>query len=390
MKYICLGITLLLCTFGGIEQTLARCVTSSSPRISHIVQKIDASLEAENFATAMQIIQGCLDTDPEPEDYRIFERKARILRAHDGKNAAAATAYAKAVELCDEQDWLWQNYAVICWDLERYACAAEAFFRAYELNHDSSTRYQGIVALNHAGEVEDAEQKLRDLIATANKVPAEWIKTYAHIAMQAEKTLPALEAFRTWEKRFHHLFSYWYMRAYLHMEQKDYAAAVSCLRVADSLKPLADKERGILADLLLNLDLPLQAAQQYRQLLKKDSANPRWHRQLVLSLRMGATTEEALAALEQAREFVPREYYLRQKGELEYTREEYATAFKTFATLLKDERGDARLYLLQGVCALNLGKYSEARKHLRKARKSSRYRNEAAAMLKWLDQTQER
>jgi tetratricopeptide (TPR) repeat protein len=354
-----------------------------------VLHKIDSSLEAEKFATAMQIIQGYLDTNPEPSDYRIFERKARI-HALGGKNAAAAAAYAKAVGLCDEQDWLWQNYAVICWDLERYACAAEAFFRAYELNYDSSIRYQGIVALSHAGEAEDAAQKLRDLIATANKVPAEWIKTYAHIAMQAEKTLPALEAFRTWEKRFHHLFSYWHMRAYLHMEQKDYPAAVSCLRVADSLKPLADKERGILADLLLNLDLPLQAAQQYRQLLEKDSVNPKWHRQLVLSLRMGANTEEALAALEQAREFVPREDYLRQKGELEYDREEYASAFKTFAALLKNGSGDARLHLLQGICALNLGKYSKARKHLQKARKSRRYRNEAAAMLKWLDQAEER
>lgn len=387
MKHLCIGICLVLLIVCGFSATgLAQCRQSAGTRVAHVLHKLETTLGAQDFPAAAQILERFLSSNPAPGDYRIFVHKAAI-HAHNEELDQAAAAYAQALKLCDEQAWLWQNYAVMCWKLQRYTSAAEAFLHAYELSADPAICFDGIVALSYAGQPDVAAQKLRDLINTQTQVPEVWVETFAQLSVQAETVAAALTALQSWEPRFEAQSVYWRVRALLHLNVGAYHDAVAALRVADRLQPLEDEDRAILAGLLLQLDLPEQAATAYRLLLEHDPAHSTWQRQYIISLRLAEKSREALVALEQARAGISAEFYLRHKGELLYHAEDYSAAFAAFAELLRLCPDDAQIHLLQGVCASKRAKYALARRHLRKALESATYAPQARSMLQWLEQS---
>ncbi len=381
------GLVLFAAITGSVA--LAECQSSSSPRVSHLLQKTSNIQRTKGTQAAADVLEQALQVNPSLKDYRLFVRLAELQRENSQLPKARA-AYEEALALCDAQGWLWQNYGALCWEMQEYRRAAEAFFNACERGGTASTCYDGIVALSYAGQPEVAAQKLQRLIAREEQAPIHWVEAYAQMAMQGKKVRSGIEALSAWEPRFQECFGYWRARAYLHIESTEYSRAVACLRVADAIEPLAQQERSTLAELLLLVDLPQQAAQQYVLLLKQDGAHAQWHRQLIVSYIQAALPDKALAALEQARGIIPQEFYLRQKGELHYQQEDYAAAFENFSPLLRLQPDDARTHLLQGHCAFYLGKTGNARHHLNKALVAQQYRKDAKAMLEWMEQEQTR
>ena len=383
LKHTTIWLALLSVCIGSAA--LAECRSSNNPRVSHLLQKASYIQGTKGAQAAAEMLGSSLQTDTTLTDYRLFVRLAELHRENT-RNFKARAAYEAALELCGELAWLWQKYGALCWDMKEYRCAAEAFLNACERGGGTSTCYDGIVALSYAGQAGVAVQKLQSLIEQEEQAPIHWVEAYAQIALQGKKVPSAIDALRIWEQRYQKHFGYWRARAYLHIENTEYLEAVACLRVANTIKPLALQERSTLAELLLQVDLPQQAAQQYVYLLRQDENQPQWHQQLIVSYVLATLPDKALAALEQGRDIIPQEFYLRQKGELHYQQENYAAAFDSFAKLLALEPDDSRIHLLQGHCALQLGKKNSARHHLKEALTTPQYRKDAQSLLEWMEQ----
>ncbi|WP_321531393.1 tetratricopeptide repeat protein [uncultured Desulfuromonas sp.] len=366
----------------------ADCGGRQHPRVDHVLHKSQQLLTTRNIDAAVRVLEEFTGKHPGISDFRLHARLAELY-SQQNQREKARDAYHHALQDCDEPAWLWQNYGAVCWNLGDYAQAAEAFLNAHQRGADSQCYVDGLVALSYAGQHDEAAHKLFQVVRDHSDAPIDWLEAYVQISLQSRNKKQALQPLITWEARFQNAPAYWRSRTYLHLEDRDYPSAISCLRVTATLAPLTRDEQATLADLLLSADLPEQAAHHYRQLLKAVPDKRQWHEQLILCYRLMYQPHLAQAALQEAKPYVSAIYWHRTQGELSYQLGDYTNAFHHLEELLRRQPDDGAACLLQSYCALQLNRYRTARTCLNKALQFKQYRQEARSLLNWINATKE-
>ncbi|EAT14829.1 lipopolysaccharide assembly protein LapB [Desulfuromonas acetoxidans] len=366
----------------------ADCGNRQHSRVNHLLHKSQQLLTTRNIEAAVRLLEQFTTKHPGVTDYRLHARLAELY-SQQNQRKKARDAYHHALQDCDEPAWLWQNYGAVCWNLGDYAQAAEAFLNAHQRGADRQCYVDGLVALSYAGQHDKAAHKLFQLLRDHADAPITWLEAYVQISLQSQDKTQALQPLITWEVRFQGNPAYWRCRTYLHLEDRDYPGAISCLRVTKTLTPLSREEQSTLADLLLSADLPEQAAHHYRQLLEAVPDKRQWHKQLILCYRLMHQPQQAQTALQAAQPFVSAIYWHRTQGELSYQLGDYTNAFHHLEELLRRQPDDGAACLLQSYCALQLNRYRTARTCLNKALQFKQYRQEARSLLNWINAIKE-
>lgn len=364
---------------------VASCDQETSLRVTRVLHQIQPDIEAGQSEQALVALEDFARQYPRERHYLLDYYRGN-LKAGMERHEEALAAYDAALALCDDMAALWQNHGAVAWDLERYDVAADSLMRAYQLQRDDDLFFNATVALLYAGQIQQAVGQFEELIERrAHQAPDQWLETYAGLAFTYEMVSPLLAKLEQWKPLFADRPLYWRLLSMGYLQLKNYEKAVAALKVHVSFGKAAAPDRQLLADLLLQTELPLPAAIIYEELLRERPDDMQLHQQLIISYRLGQVTEKALHAIDRALKLNPDRQLLRSRAEVSFELGRYAEAFDLFSQLVKEGTDNGRDYLYQGYSALRLGHADLARQALTRAARFSAERNQASSLLAYLD-----
>ncbi|WP_321390047.1 hypothetical protein [uncultured Desulfuromusa sp.] len=187
-----------------------------------------------------------------------------------GELEKALSSYDIALTYCDQDTGLWQNQGKTAWDLKQYGVAAESFLRAYELNSkkEPTLLFYTAVAWMYADQKEVALGVLEKLLAdTADSAQDEWLETYTNLCIEQKQADRALEHLSRWHTYFESRQTFWRLQALVHIQLHEYEKGAANLKVLAAFGSLKTADKKLLADLLLQINIPLEAVKLYEELL---------------------------------------------------------------------------------------------------------------------------
>jgi len=357
-------------------------------RVSLLLHKLEQQLEQQQFSAAIEQIE-TFKTDYPDERHYLIDYHLGNLYAQAGRPDAALSAYTAAIAGCANEAGLWQNQAKVAWDLKQYSVAAQSLLRAYELEggKDPSLLFHAAVAHIYAGDKQAALDLLESLLTDAgNSACDEWLETYVNLCLEENLVARALGRTQDWRSHFEERGLFWRLRALLHVHIRDYQQAAADLQVLAAFGPLKQCDKKLLADLLLQIDLPLEAAPLYEELLQVEPRNRDLHDLLITSYRLGLQPQQALAAIDRGLKIHVVPDWLQSKGELLFEQGRYEQAYAVFSKLLDRDPERGPVYLYRGYCAIRMEKPALARQALKSAMRFKHEAEEARRLLSWLNQ----
>jgi tetratricopeptide (TPR) repeat protein len=280
-----------------------------------------------------------------------------------------------AVELEPRYGRGWLRLGEAAYGLEKYTEAGEAFWKAYDLTpeHAPEILYYAGVSLLMGKESERALGVLEKLLDEhRDGADLDWYQAMISAGIEAGRSGvvgPFVDRLlednpsepRAWE------LSYQFA-----VGREDYRSAAVSLTVAGYLRPLSHDEIVQLGDLYAMISVPVQAARYYEEAMNMpatDVETGRAHEfERLASAWLGARDHDrARSTLKMAlgeKETVGLWSLL---GDLEYLDGDFEAALTAFGSACDLDQDFGRGWLMMGYCALELGRETEARRHLNKA-----------------------
>ncbi|SDZ77936.1 Tetratricopeptide repeat-containing protein [Desulfuromusa kysingii] len=363
------------------------CQQQGSLRVVRLLQQVDQELSANQLVAAQQRLELFKQQYPDDPHY-LIDYHLGNLYGQTGQLDKALSAYDAALSHCDQEPSLWQNRGKIAWDLKQYSIAADSLFQAYELaqNKDPSLLFHTAMARSYADQKEGAVKLLETLLGDqAEAVEDIWLETYTNLCIETKQIDRALQRLNGWRPELENRKLFWRLLTILQVQQHDYEKGATSLQVLAAFEPLNKDDKRLLADLLLQIDIPLEAAEQYEELLADNPQEQDLHNRVITSYRRGLQPQKALVAIERALALNRSEALLQQRGEILFEQRQYEQAFRAFEELVQLDANKGVAYLYQGYCALRIDDLMLARKVLTKASAFKRERKEAQRLLAWMD-----
>jgi tetratricopeptide (TPR) repeat protein len=367
----------------------------------------------------------------DPKGYHHPEIYFALGTCHLLKEAykAAAKDFEETVRLDPTHVGAWLNLAKASYELNDYPRAARCFGQAYARAEKKNPEhlYYSAVAYLMASQMEPCLVAFEKLFMThAAAIQPAWRENYVHALLTADqprKALPHIQQLAeqySGEKQvqWQEILLYQYMQLDMQVQAREYAVfltrqaplrakwwkalahvdlqagsyepALVAMTIYSFLTPLDAQETKLLADLNLQLGIPVKAAPLYETALA-EKTNPRLIRSLAMALQQLGKTEEALAALNRfapaGRDKHPELMMLR--ADLLYTLERFkeaAVAYRRAAAADKDKAG--RAWLMAGYAALQIDDTKAGRQAFEKAATFRRHRKAARQALRQLAKMQ--
>jgi len=322
-----------------------------------------ASLYAKSgdHVTAAALLADHLRDNAAQEHYLVRLHLAQNL-ADAGNTAAARDNYRRAVELEPRLDRGWFGLADAAYDLTEYETAGEAFVRGYDVSPDrpAEVLYYAAAAWLMAEKPERAVPVFERLTSgTAGELQIRWVQGYLAAAARLQKPELASGALTRLLAAYPDDPEAWYLKYQHEAARRDFQGAAVALRVVGHLRELTAAEEKQLGDLLMAAGVAQLAGEHYRRGLSPEASATEIER-LASALVASHETEEALQVLRAALEKSPTTRLWSLIGDVHYLRKEYAEALAAFEHVAADGDETGRAWLMQGYCALELGRRSDA------------------------------
>jgi tetratricopeptide (TPR) repeat protein len=163
-----------------------------------------------------------------------------------------------------------------------------------------------------------------------------------------------------------------------------YEDALMALTIYSFLTPLSMDEKKLLADLNLQLNIPVKAAPLYENYLR-EKPDKRILEQLAIAYRQLGKPETALAAIDAVAPDADDVEILLLKGELHYSLKQYNQAVNTYQQAAQQKgRHVGRAWLMAGYAAWQMNDLAASKAAFAKAAKHRRQRKAANTALKQL------
>lgn len=318
----------------------------------------------------------------------------------------------------------WMNLAKCCYEMQEHARAGHAFLKGYETAQEKApeTLYYCAVCFMTAGDNQKAlglfHRLLKEHVAG---IKLEWKEAFvqAYLACdQPRKALPFIEELsektegkkqNQWKEiRLHQYISldmktkaleyarrlireyplesnWWKGLAHLHLNENRYRPALVALSIKGFIEPLTAREKRIIADLNMALEIPVEAVRFYERIAEDKFDSDVAYRIVQGYLRLHRP-EKALKWVEKGllEEKNPRLMLL--KGDLLYELERYREAAVAFETAAREKINPGRAWLMAGYSAWNMKDPVRTRRAFKHAARYSRQKQAALKALRQLDQ----
>ncbi|PLX92177.1 MAG: hypothetical protein C0620_09610 [Desulfuromonas sp.] len=329
----------------------------------------------------------------------------------------------RAVKKQPDYSAAWSNLAQACYRTDRFDEAAVAFERAYVTMEQRQPEllYNAALCYLQLSRWPQARDLLLQLISRPeNEVATRWRAALVQVYLNLHQPRLAVEQLevlavettgdvqRRWREvlvqeyllleesavarqRLNRYCNddglyprWWLLLAHLYLDQGKYAEGLVALKVVGYLRPLTDEETRLLGDLHLQLGVPQQAVDYYRQLLEQTPPDQHLVTRLAHASLNLHQPEQALSWVEQGAEDDPVLQKLR--GQLLFTLGRYRQAAEVFGRLAAAEVDPGAMWLMQGYAAWNAEQWPLARRALRHAVSYPAQQRQAEILLKQLDE----
>lgn len=369
----------------AVSTVHAGCQDRTSPRMAVAFQNARTALDKNQTGKGLQILETFSQKHPKDRHYLLFSYLGH-LSLQEGKTTQAFDAYRSALTLCQEKPELWQNYAQTAWSLSDYPATLEGLTKAYDLRPNDELLFHMALTHIHMDQPEKAVAILEPLISDPTRaLSLQWLESYSSLCLDLERAEKARRALVLWEKRFKTEPRYWRTRSIVALHQKQYEQAAACLKIVATMQELPRQDQELLADLLLQLGVPLQAAVLYEEILAKSPKDNSLLEKLVSSYRMGMQPQKALDAINRGMASGTMDSLWQTKGEILFSLNDYASAMEAFNQAILKGQAEGRTFLYLAYCAVELDRTVAAQRALRKATEFADVKKEAARLMAWLE-----
>jgi len=319
---------------------------------------------------------------------------------------AAMAAYEKALQRDPNHTSSWLNLAQAAYGLGDYPAAARGFAEAYDRSPepDPEYLYSSAAALLMAEDYGAAVAAFEKLFARhEDAIQTAWRENYVHALLstnQARRALPHIrhlagsttgEKQVQWQEILLHQYleldmareardlilrltreaplrdKWWQALAHVGLRDNRYEEALMAMTVVGFLRPLSRQETRLLADLNLQVSIPVKAAPLYAEALAQGN-DPRLLKNLVRALQQLDRLEEALATIRQFAPDTRDGELLMTEADLLYALERFAEAGQAYRRVANtDPKRAGRAWLMAGYAALQLQDAAAGREALTKA-----------------------
>ena len=436
LKYCRLSVGLLLILVFIPAFGIAREKDSAPPLplpAQLVLAKVQTMIQAKEYPRAIETLQafqarGGPTPDPgdkDPKGYHHAEIEFCLgncyLMSDQYDNAAAA--YQRALARDATHTFAWLNLANAHYEMDHHADAGHCFKEAYETSTEKKPEYlyysavaylmaddyrQSIDVFDqlfalHSGSIKPewkehmvhallaAEQPRRALpfirelarIYTGDK-QIQWQEILLHQYMQLDMQREALDLAHRLTRQTPALAKWWKALAHIQLNAEHYEDALMALTIYSFLTPLSMDEKKLLANLNLQLNIPVKAAPLYEACLK-EKPDKRMLQQLAIAYRQMGKLETALAAIDAADPDSDDADIMLLKGELHYSLEQFEQAVEAYKKAARNKgRHVGRAWLMAGYAAWQLNDISTSKDAFAKAAKHRNQRKAANSALKQL------
>jgi len=296
----------------------------------------------------------------------------------EGKKEEALERWQRATQLSPRDEASWQNLAQALYELQRYAEAADAFLRAYELSKRRELRFYAAVAYLKGKRPREAIPHL-EVLARGREVPEEWLLALLQAYLDVGGLEGAEKVLRRLLSRNPEKVDYWKWLAQIYLKQRRYIEAVASLEIASRLRGGKEEKRE-LAQLYLGLNVPLKAARYYEEIYGSDP-DPSACDRIATFYLAAHKIEEALAFIDLAIKKEPTAERFLRKGEILYKERRYEEAYQALKEATS-RGGGGYASLLMGYCAWKMGWFQKAREAFLEAASYPGYKKRAQEALR--------
>ena len=327
-----------------------------------------------DFEEAASIMSEWLGGDPERAHPLLLFNLALSHFALE-QDRLAYEDLTQAVELEPRYGRGWLRLGEAAYELEKYTEAGEAFWKAYDLTpeHTPEILYYAGVSLLMGKEPERALGALEKLLNEHREgADLDWYQAMISAGIEAGRP-GVVEPFvdrlledhpseaRAWELAYQ-----------FGIGREDYKAAAVSLTVAGYLRPLSHDETVQLGDLYAMISVPVQAARYYEEAMEVPAADVETGRadefERLASAWLGAHDHDrARSTLKTALAEKETVGLWSLLGDLEYMDGDFGAALTAFGSACDLDQDFGRGWLMMGYCAIELGRETEARRHLNRA-----------------------
>lgn len=362
---------------------------------------------------------------PDPKGYHHPEIYFAMGNAYllQAKHTAAAAAYEAAVSRETGHSFAWLNLAKARYELGQFAEAGRCFGKGYDsaAEKQPQTLYYSAAAYLMGQEAHKAIACFQQLLQTHRAdIKLEWKETYVHALLATDQARVALAHIRElastyggekqlqWQeillhqylqlemtadaltfalkltRNAPHVAKWWKALAHIQLNLDQHVDALAALTIYSFQVPLSDSEKQLLADLNLQVGIPIKAAPLYEELLQGEADDPPLQR-LVMAYRQLGRPEAALAHLEAADGHALDAALLLLKGELLFSLKRYAEAAESCRRSAKhNHRQEGRAWLMAGYAAWQLNDIPGSRDAFSRAVQHRQSKKAARAALREL------
>ena len=351
------------------------------------------------------------DHDPkhrDPRGYHHPEIYFAIANIHlsKGDHEKAEVAYQHALARNPDHLHARLNLAKVYYDQEKYGLAAENFLNAYATTSEEEPEYLYYAAVTRLMDnaYESAIHAFEQLINQhPDDITPQWRENMVHALLSADRAGEALPHMKRlaseydgdkrvqWQEILLYQYiqlgmedraedyalaltrisptthNWWKALAHVALTRNNYENALVALTIYGFLTPLNEEEKKLLADLNLQVGIPVMAIPAYEAVL---GANPDKNvlRNLVIAYQQMGLQEKAVAVIDSFGEHEEDPEIMILKADMLYTMGKFETAADAYRTVAEaNNRHAGRAWLMAGYAAWQLDALSAAQDAFEKA-----------------------
>jgi tetratricopeptide (TPR) repeat protein len=434
------GITLLFCLLPAWGHAQKQAPQADLPlRASLVLSKINPLLQKKQYQRAIEILsefqaRGGPAPAPGKPDGRWYHHpeiyfalgNCYLMRE---EYEQALNAYHQTVAGDPAHTFGWLNLGKACYEMKLYAEAGHGFSQGYHTARQKNPAhlYHSAAAYLMAEQPDRAVEIFQRLSAAhPAAVKPEWKEHYIHALLAANQPRRALPVIRElvrlysgekkiqWQENL--LYQYlqldmqtdalklvrkltretpaeprwWKALAHIQLNADQSEKALAALTIYSFLTPLSAEEKKLMADLSLQLGIPVKAVPLYEACLQTKPDRQMLQR-LVHAYRQLGQPETALARLDALKPNPQTGEIVMLKGELLYTLERYDEAAHVFRRAAQSKgRHVGRAWLMAGYAAWQMNDFSTGKEAFVKAGQYSSQKKAATAALEQIAQSRVR
>ncbi|MGM0425264.1 MAG: tetratricopeptide repeat protein [Thermodesulfobacteriota bacterium] len=321
------------------------------------------------------------------------------------------------------------NLARICHEQEKFQEAARHFQQAYQLENKEKPEYLYFAAVSWLMQDDSLQESIQCFEQLLEEHPEaiklKWRENLVHALLSADQNKQALPQIRIlaenyqgdkkiqWQEILLHQYlelkmlkqaeeyaleltsqapaqeKWWKGLSHVALARDNYEQAVVALTVYSFLTPLSQEEKKLLADLRLQVGIPVQAVPQYKAFLK-ENPDKRVLRNLVSAYQQLAEQDQALKALEGFEGHEQDQQLMLLKGDLLYQLQRFQEAHAAYkqAAGLKGE-SSGRAWLMAGYSAWEAEDLEQASQALGRAAEFKEQQESAESALEQISKLEE-